>query len=232
MLGAQWQIYSYAPTIQRNDPLPVTAAEKSESSLPNFIQKAMSRLATKYKTQFETDRSCIDCKTFYLDIGYDSENRVVRVYCFGVKDRDLHNTGIGKEILQYFFSSLAIYAPKNVDVTLWSVSTAIGFYLRCGMAIQAEDDTYVDPVELYYSRKAELFGDAWDKYKASVAAQFSNEELFYDDVYPIFEASDFYQEGDHPGVFSMWVDDILGYRAHHMIFHVEAKRGTGTVFRV
>lgn len=234
MLGANWQIYSYMPTISHDSvaPSPVLSSEKNVSSLPSFLRKTMTRLASKYKTTFDKDRSCIDCKVFYLDIGYDDENRVVRIYGFGVKDKEAHNNGTGKEILQYFFSSLSIYSPKDLEVTLWSVSTAIGFYLRCGMAIQAAEDTYVDPVETYYKRKAELFGNEWDKYKLTVTEQIGTNELLYDDVFPIFESSDFYQEGDHPGVFSMWLEDILGYRSHHMIFHVESKRSPSNGFRV
>jgi len=232
MLGTQWQIYSYPPSSHIGGkpysdsvaPQPVGVQENSE--LPSFLQKSLQRVATKFADRFDKSSSGIDCRDFYLDIGYYEDERNVRIYGFGLKNRDDHDKGKGKEILQYFFSSLAIYAPKSVDVTLSSVTTAIGFYLRCGMAIQALGDTYVDPVDVYYTRKAELFGDAWDKYRVEQANKIPPGEITYDIIYPLFEASDFYKEGDPPGVFSMWIEDILWDRSHHMIYHIDPKRNT------
>jgi hypothetical protein len=240
MLGSQWQIYSYAPSVfdrpimvnrEMALPSPEVVSTK-ESGLPVFLHKVLKRVAANFQATYDEKMSHIESRIFYLDVGYDEDRKIVRVYSFGVKDKDNHDKGLGKEILQYFFDSLAIISRRNLDVTLWSVHTAIGFYLRCGMLIQKKGDVYNDPVESYYTLKRELFGDEWDKYVNSTISMIPTEELSYDDVYPLFEKSDFYREGDHPGVFSMWLGDVLGDRSHHMIKHIATKRSPGLTFKV
>lgn len=222
MLGHNWQIYTYMPGIRSSERAVVSAEESQKnSSLPPFLQKALESVADKFNTTYDKSRDNLDSSVFYMDIGYNEDSRTIYVYSFGLKDRDNHNSGIGKDILQAFFKAISAYATKEVAVTLWSVTTAIGFYLRCGMSIQAVEDTYINPVEMYYKRKAELFGDDWDKYRLDVCEKLPKDEIDYETIYNIYKESDFYQEGDHPGIFSVWIEDVMGDRAHHMIKYVE-----------
>jgi len=199
--------------IRANDP---TSAPR----VPVFLTLALERTAVKMKAQMMDANTVGIPGMFRMNVGTytrDDGTPVVEINRLHIEE-DYRRQGLGKKLLLTFFNNLSYTISRRVDLVLYSVNSAFGFYLSIGMLIELDQG---DERTIYESRKAKAFGDDWHKYMAEINDRLPDAVYGIDDIYPLFKASPIYNEVDTKMIFSYWVSDVLGRRIHGMFKEIK-----------
>jgi len=211
---------------QREDaPQRVNSPDSEETRISPFLANLLGALATLLKGRADLRKGTVSNDSGYMRLSLVGDSIV---YIEGLYiDEEKQRQGNGTLFLQTLEAAVARLSMSTMEIRLWPVKSAIGFYLKNDFYLVVDTSEQDE----YYNQRKKLFGDGWEKYTAVTRAAISekaelndyeDEKWNHDLLWPLFQKSGF--PSDNPMFYSLWIGDMAQGDYSHACKVIQPKR--------
>lgn len=197
-------------------------SDKSTVDLPPFLVNVLTAMASELGGRADLKASAVytDCGHISLGMGEEGTIWVHGLYI----DSDRQREGCGQKKLKALEEAVARLSTSTMNIKLWPVRSAIGFYMKSGFSLRVD----TSPSEKYYLARDKAYGSKLDQYTAKVRVQVEEaadgKPWDHKVLWPLYEKSDLF-DADEPMFYSLWIADVARGDYEHAIKVVQPSRG-------
>lgn len=197
----------------------VETVEKPRTS--QFMDDLLTTVAADIGGKVDLDQSIVTTECGHMRLAQEGIDVVIVSGLF--VDSEKQQQGCGTRFIESLRRAVAKLSSRTVEIRLWPLRSAVGFYLRNGFGLVVDTSEESD----YSTIRAKLFGSPAESYLAKTRLKVmelaGDGPWTHDILWPLFEKSSF--PLDRPLFYSLWVSDLARGEYIYAAVDVQPNRG-------
>lgn len=203
--------------ITQSTPQPDRNVEK----VSPYVVLLLNTIATRLNGRVNIKEGVVETDCGYMALSLAGESTVYVARLMIEPDKQFN--GCGTAFLQSLEDAVSKISHQTMEIHLWPVKSAIGFYLKNGYKLYVP----TEPGSEYRDARHKQYGDNWAKYEAKVriAVRESDGDMWtHETLWSQYEESKLFNP-DNPLFYSFYVGDISDKQYEYAVKIVNPSSG-------